>query len=436
MAVTMDLIALDNAIDVTIPVPGDKSLTHRGILFSLLARGDMEISGWLDAGDTRSSLNVVQALGVQLIEEHPDRLVLRGTGHPEEPLVPLDCGNSGTTMRLTSGLALAVPGLVVLTGDSSLAERPMARVIQPLRKLGVSILARSQSRAPLAIQGGNHSGGQFALSVASAQVKSALLLAGITANEPVTVREPALSRDHTERLLTAMGARLKTDSKTGVTVEPGGLHGLTLKVPGDPSAAGFWGALAALAPHRSVNIPSMLFNSTRTGFFRVMERMGVGLTWILKGESPEPWGSVRVFGQTLSPVTLTEEDVPAMVDEVPLLALLATQAPGTSVIRGARELRVKESDRIWVTATILRAMGATVDVHEDGWTIYGPTRLHGASVDARGDHRMAMLAAVAATIAEGHTILEGGQSVAISYPQFFSQYRALCQPPRPEGRSL
>lgn len=422
---TVDLMALDNAIDVAIAVPGDKSLTHRGILFSLLARGDVEISGWLDAGDTRSSLSVVQALGVQLIEEHPDRLVLRGNGHPEEPRAPLDCGNSGTTMRLMAGLASAVPGLAVLTGDRSLTERPMARVIQPLRELGLSILARSQGRAPLAIQGGDHSGGQFALPVASAQVKSALLLSGITANEPVTVREPALSRDHTERLLTAMGARVTADSKTGVTVEPGPIHGLTLKVPGDPSAAAFWGALAALDPSRRVNIPSMLFNATRTGFFRMMERMGVGITWAQKGETPEPWGSVQVFGQTLSPVTLTKDDVPSMVDEVPLLALLATQASGTSVIRGARELRVKESDRIVVTATILRSMGARVDVHEDGWTIYGPTRLHGASLDAAGDHRMAMLAAVAATIAEGHTILQGGQSVAISYPEFFSQYQAL-----------
>lgn len=410
--------------DVTVPVPGDKSLTHRGILFSALAQGDMELSGWLNAADTQSSLHVVRALGVEVIEESVGRIVLRGTGRPQEPACVLDCGNSGTTMRLATGVAAAVPGMVMMSGDQSLTRRPMARVVDPMQRMGLTILTRRGGYAPLAMQGGTHSGGLFTLGVASAQVKSALLLAGLSADDPVTVQEPMFSRDHTERLLAAMGGDIDLGPH-GVTVKPGDLHGMAFRVPGDPSSAAFWSALAALAPNRRVTIPSVLFNSTRVGFFHVLERMGINVAWTETGNTPEPWGSVSVTGTASNPITVTAADIPAMVDEVPLLALLATQVSGTSVIRGADELRVKESDRVQVTAEILLAMGAQLDIHPDGWTIYGPTPLHGARVNGHGDHRMAMLAAVAATVAQGNTWLSGEESVAISYPEFFSQYRML-----------
>lgn len=413
-------------LDETVSIPGDKSLTHRGILFSALARGDMIIENWLDAADTRSSLAVARALGVDVRELTAGRLVLAGVGRPAEPDVVLDCGNSGTTMRLACGLVAGVPGLVVLTGDQSLTRRPMARVLDPLRQMGIQTLSRRGGHAPLAIQGGPHGGGTYRLPVASAQVKSALLLAGITAEDSVAVEEPAGSRDHTERLLQAMGGRIMVTGHR-VVVEPGPLDALSFAVPGDPSSASFWALLAAISPRRRIRIPSVLFNPTRTGFFRLLEAAGARTEHQQEGENPEPWGALTVSGGPLTAVDIDADQVPAMVDEVPLAALLATQAHGTSVIRGAGELRVKESDRIHVTAQILRAMGASIEEREDGWLIEGPTRLHGANVDAAGDHRMAMLAAVAATIAEGVVRLRGDEAVSISYPGFFVQYERLAR---------
>ena len=412
-------------LDAEVAVPGDKSLTHRGILFSVVTDEEMVLEGWLDAADTRSSLGLVQRLGVEVLAIDSHRLVLRGLNQgPKEPESVLECGNSGTTMRLACGLAAGVNGLCVLSGDASLVRRPMARVIEPLRQMGVEIVSRRGGYAPLAIQGGRHRGGRFALPVASAQVKSALLLAGLTADDPVEVEEPVKSRDHTEHLLQAMGGRIRIDGQR-VRLEPGRLHGLSFTVPGDPSSAAFWAALAALSSDRKVTIPSILFNSTRTGFLGLLARAGAEVTWHQEGTDPEPWGWVSVAGRMLTPVALQASDVPAMVDEVPLVALIATQARGTSVIQGAGELRLKESDRIRVTADILSAMGADIQEREDGWVIEGPTQLSGADIDAKGDHRMAMLAAIAATVADGVTRIHGEESVAISYPDFFAQYRRL-----------
>ncbi len=422
----MDLGPWRKSFEEIIPVPGDKSLTHRAILFSVLATGEMEIGGWLDAADTRASLTFAQALGVKVVEETNSRLVLQSHGIPQEPHDVVGCGNSGTTMRIGAGLAAAVPGMVVLTGDDSLRRRPMKRVAEPLGMLGVPVLTRAGGLPPLAIQGGPHGGGRVTLAVSSAQVKSALLLAGLTAEEAVTVAEPLPSRDHSERLLQAMGARLHGKAPL-VTIDPGKLAGIALTIPGDPSSAAFWCALSAILPGRRIIIPSLLFNPTRVGFFRALERMGAQLDWHDEGSLPEAWGSLTVAGASLGPIRLKASDIPAMVDEVPLLALLATQALGTSVIEGAQELRVKECDRISVTTQILRAMGAEVEERSDGWVVNGPVKLRGAQVDAQGDHRMAMLAAVAATVAEGSTYLQGEDSVAVSYPRFFRQYEALAR---------
>jgi 3-phosphoshikimate 1-carboxyvinyltransferase len=410
--------------DAEVRVPGDKSLTHRAILLSAVARGDMEIEGWLDAADTRSSLGLVQALGARLLECNERRLVLRSSGILQEPASVIDCGNSGTTMRLATGIAAGVAGLVVLAGDESLARRPMQRVTDPLTQLGVAIWSRRGGYAPLAIRGGRHGGGQFVLPVASAQVKSSLLLAGLSADEKVCVEEPAQSRDHTERMLKAMGGTIEVQGMRS-TVQPSELKAINFKVAGDPSAAAFWCALAALAPDRRMTVPNLLFNPTRTGFFYALQRMGSILKWREIGQVPEPWGSLTVSGMVRQSIVVQAQEIPAMVDEVPLLALLATQCEGTTVIGGAGELRVKESDRITVTAEILQAMGAHVEERPDGWLIEGPTPLHGARVDARGDHRMAMLAAIAATVAQGPVQLIGEDSVRISYPRFFEQYWSL-----------
>jgi 3-phosphoshikimate 1-carboxyvinyltransferase len=423
----IELSRWEHAFNIELEVPGDKSLTHRGILMSALAMGDMELTGWLDAGDTRSSLRLVQALGVEIREETAGRLVLRRGPAVHEPEDVIDCGNSGTTMRLAAGLLAGLPGLSVLTGDASLRRRPMARVAEPLREgLGVRIWTKSDGRAPIAVLGGGHHGGRVALQVASAQVKSALLLAGVTAEEAVSVVEPQATRDHTERLIAAMGGSVAVQGRT-ITVMPSDLRGLSFQVPGDPSSAAFWFALAALQTGRRVAVRSLLFNPTRVGFLRVLEAMECRVEWSETGRVPEPYGAVAVSGLPRRPVAVSAEEVPSMVDEVPLVALLATQAPGRSVISGAEELRVKESDRIHVTATILEAMGAQIEERSDGWVIEGPTPLKGADVDAAGDHRMAMLTAIAATIAEGPTRIRGEESVAISYPAFFEGYQRIAR---------
>ncbi len=414
------------AVQAEVVVPGDKSMTHRGILFSALARGTTEVRGWLDAEDTRASLALVQQIGVRIAEHTRERLVLSSPGLDgvTEPEQVIDCRNSGTTMRLGLGLLTAVSGLSVLTGDESLRRRPMRRVLDPLARLGVTVFSRSGGLAPVAIQGGPHRGGEVTLAIASAQVKSALLLAGLSAQEPVTVTEPVLSRDHTDRLLRAMGARVES-AGLSVRVYPGALQPAIVDVPGDPSSAAFWAALAALLPGSAITVPSVLLNPTRAGFFDVLERMGVSVRRAVRAAEPELVGDLSIRGSPIAPVSVEEADIPKMIDEVPLVALLATQAPGTSTIRGAKELRVKESDRIHVTANILTAMGARVQELEDGWIIDGPTPLCGARLHAQGDHRMAMLAAVAAAAAQGDSELEGAQVVQISYPQFFAQYQAL-----------
>jgi 3-phosphoshikimate 1-carboxyvinyltransferase len=288
------------------------------------------------------------------------------------------------------------------------------------------VLSRASGLAPVAVAGGAHRGGRFELAVASAQVKSALLLAALTAQGSVTVREPVLSRDHTERLLRAMGAHVAAGPE-GVAVEPGPINNIAIRVPGDPSSAAFWCAAAALSDARSVTIRHMLFNPARTGFFRLLEAMGCQVSWDQEGIVPEPYGAVTVRGGALSPFKLDAEDIPAMVDEVPLAALLATQAGGISEIRGAHELRIKECDRIRVTTEILGAMGASIQEVSDGWIIAGPTALKGAVANAHGDHRMAMLAAIAASIATGPSAISDGDSVAISYPQFFDTYAGLAR---------
>jgi len=411
-------------LSATVAVPGDKSLTHRGILFAAVASGVSRVTGWLDAQDTRSSLRLVQQLGVEIKELTPETLVLESPGlfGLREPEDVVDCGNSGTTIRLAAGLVSAVPGLTVFTGDASLRKRPMRRVLEPLASLGVRSLARQDGYAPFAVAGGPHQGGTVEMTVASAQVKSSLLLAGLSASAPLTVREPVASRDHTERLLAYLGVPIRV-SGTTVTVEPvRRVEPLDFAVPGDPSSAAFWAALAALLPESRLYLPHLLLNPTRTGFFQVLERMGASVRSTVVQTAPEMVGDVEILPGRLTATRVTAEEVPSLIDEIPLVALLATQAEGVTEIQGAHELRVKESDRIQVTADILSRMGAAVEPRPDGFRIEGPTRLKGAEIDAHGDHRMAMLAAVAAAIADGETVIHGAEAVAISYPGFMAQY--------------
>lgn len=403
-------------------VPGDKSVTHRAVLLGLLAAGPTEIKDPLLAGDTRRSLDVARAFGAR-VTEGPGAILVEspGLGRLVEPTDVIDCGNSGTTMRLSAGIAATVPGLTVLTGDASLRERPMARVTGPLAALSVQTSTRAGGRAPLVVRGGGVKAARVELSVASAQVKSAVLLAGLAADGPVAVVEPLATRDHTERMLTAQGIRVATDHRT-VTVSPGTPRPLALKVPGDPSSAAFWWAWAALRGGQ-VTTDNILLNPSRTGFLRVLRRMGARIEAEVTDERFEAVGRVRVWGpERLAPVAVAADEVPALVDELPLVAVLAASASGRSVVTGAHELRVKESDRIQAMGDGLRTLGANVVDRPDGWAVDGVERLGAGLVDARGDHRVAMALLVAATAARGVVELFGIDAIGISYPGFLSDF--------------
>lgn len=399
--------------------PGDKSLSHRAILLGCLAHGTSHVGGLLQSDDIAASVRVLRAYGGEIVPEG-DRVSIRGVGVEElsEPEGVMDAGNSGTTMRIGCGLAALAPGLSVFTGDASLSSRPMGRVLDPLKTLGIRSLARAGNYAPFAIQGRTLTGGRVELAVASAQVKSALLVAGLGAHEPVTVVEPMLTRDHTERLLRAMGARLHSEG-LAVTVEPGNLRPLDWEVPADPSSAAYWWVLAAVTGGR-VATSAVLLNPTRTGILDVLRRTGAAVVSRIEQEVPEPSGTVEVWREgRLSAFSITARDVPSQVDEIPLAAVLATQCHGVTHISGAAELRVKETDRIRAMVRGLSAMGAEIEERPDGFRIKGPTRLQGARVDSDGDHRIAMALAVAAAVAEGETYVEGARAVTISYPEFW-----------------
>jgi 3-phosphoshikimate 1-carboxyvinyltransferase len=386
---------------------------------AVLAEGRSIVERPLHAADIAASVRAAEAFGA-IVDVRPDRIVIegRGVGQLQEPPDVVDAANSGTTIRLAAGLAATVRGVSVFTGDASLRRRPMARVLEPLGRLGARYLARGGGFAPFAVRGGALAGGTIELPVASAQVKSALLLAGLAASSPVTVVEPLPSRDHTERLLAQMGAQIRRDG-TAVTVEPGLVQPLAFTVPGDPSSAAFWWVAAALTGGEVVT-PGVLLNPARVGLLAVLEQAGARVTATVEEEDPEPVGTVTVAGpERLLPVTVEGPAVPALVDELPLVAVLAALGHGTSIVRGARELRVKESDRIAAMAEGLVRLGADIREEPDGWTVTGPARLRGAVVQSRGDHRVAMALAIAATAAEGPTEIQGAQAVAVSYPGFW-----------------
>ncbi len=433
----MQLTPWHRPIDARMRVPGDKSITHRAILFSALGGAESEVRDWLVAADTEASLRVAEAWGVQVVERSTRRLVLKGPGGREawhEPDQPIDCANAGTTMRLAMGLAAGAPTglLTVLFGDASLSRRPMARVADPLTQLGAELWTRRGGLAPVAVRGRHLTGGTVALAVASAQVKSALLLAGLNAKGRVTVEEPIPTRDHTERMLTAMGARLTSEMAGRVrriTIEPHpeALRTVDVQVPGDPSSAAFWATLAALWPGGKVVLEGVSLNPERLGFYHLLASMGAKVGYHERGSDPEPWGDITVQGGALTAVSVEADQVPAMIDELPLVALLSTQAEGESVVRGAAELRVKESDRIRATVQGLSRMGAAILETGDGFRIHGPRPLSGAVVDAQRDHRIAMMLAIASTVAQGATELLGEGSVAISYPEFFDTFSRVRQ---------
>ncbi|MCL6515545.1 MAG: 3-phosphoshikimate 1-carboxyvinyltransferase [Alicyclobacillus sp.] len=414
-----------SALRGAVRVPGDKSITHRAILFGLLAEGTTQVYDWLDAGDCRSSIRVARLLGATVTEEEDGHLVITGTGgRLREPEDVLDCGNSGTTMRVFLGAIAARSPFAVLTGDGSLRRRPMGRVIDPLSRMGARIQARSGRFAPLAVTGGPLTGIEYTLPVASAQVKSAILVAGLLAQDGVTVvTEPEATRDHTENLLSAFGVQVHREAfgtGTRIAVESGQvLRGATVHVPGDLSSAAFLIAAAALVPGSEVTVTDVGLNATRTGMLRVLNRMGARVQLDrLRRVSGELVGDITVTHGPLVGVEIEPAEVPSLIDELPVLAVLAAFAEGKTRVHGAAELRVKETDRIAAIAQGLRDIGCEVDEAEDGFTVHGRGALRGGTADSRGDHRIAMSLAVAGLASTMGVRIRDWDCVQISYPTF------------------
>ena len=415
-------------------VPGDKSISHRALLFGAIAEGTTRIEGLLPAEDPLSTAACLRAMGVQVSAiEAGKTVVVEGVGLDgfQEPESVLDCGNSGTTMRLMLGLLAGRSGRhFVVTGDDSLRRRPMKRVGGPLSEMGATIHGRAGGNlAPLAIEGRQLKGATIRTPVASAQVKSAILLAALTADGPTTVIEPVQSRDHSERMLRAFGADLRVggQGQSEVTVVPGSsLKGQDVVVPGDISSAAFWLVAGAITPGADLTIENVGLNPSRTGILDVLEQMGARIEVLnARDVAGEPVGDLRVVHGPLKGFSIGADLIPRLVDEIPVLAVAACCAEGPSRVTGAEELRVKETDRLAVMARQLGAMGAQIEEFPDGMTIQGGVTLHGAEVDSETDHRVAMSLAVAAQIASGVTTIAGPEAAAVSYPGFWDDLERL-----------
>lgn len=417
----------------TIAVPGDKSISHRAVMFNAVAEGNARITNFLTGADCLSTIGCMQALGVKIERSGSDVQVFgRGLRGLQAPGTILDCGNSGTTIRLLTGLLAGQRFSATLTGDDSLRSRPMLRVVEPLRRLGAQIDGdEGGRRAPLTIQGRPLHGGEIELTVASAQVKSALLLAGLLADSPLVLTGKIVSRDHTERMLSAMGVDLRVEDER-ITLYPPAHpvfpYPLSLRVPGDPSSAAFWWVAAAIHPDAEITTMGVCLNPTRTGALDVLRAMGAQITITNQGkEGQEPVGDVTVRSAPLRATEIGGDLIPRLIDEIPVLAVAAAHAHGTTIVRDAAELRAKESDRIATVAAELTKLGANVTPTSDGLIIEGGGELHGAQVESYGDHRLAMTLAVASLTAEGTMTIAEPSSASVSYPTFWEHLSQLAQ---------
>jgi len=414
-------------------VPGDKSISHRALMLGAIAQGETTIEGLLLGEDPRSTAACFRALGAEISELNTELVKVRGIGlgQLQEPVDVLNAGNSGTTLRLMMGLLASHPGrFFTVTGDSSLRSRPMSRVVKPLQQMGAQIWGRqNNSLAPLAIQGQPLQPIHYHSPIASAQVKSCILLAGLMTEGQTTVTEPALSRDHSERMLKAFGAELQVDPDThSVTITgQASLQGQSVIVPGDISSAAFWLVAGATVPGSELYVENVGVNPTRTGVLEALAMMGADITLENQREvAGEPVADLRVRYGQLKAGEIAGDLIPRLIDEIPILAVAAVFAQGTTVIRDAAELRVKESDRIAVMAAELNRMGAKVTELPDGLEITGGTPLTGTEVDSHTDHRIAMSLAIAALNASGNTTIHGAEAAAISYPDFTTTLQQLC----------
>ncbi len=409
------------ALKGRIEVPGDKSISHRALLLGAIAEGSTRVRNFLPAADCLATLACVRGLGIEVETLSDTELIVHGQGlHGlREPTDVLNCAGSGTTMRLLAGILAGQPFYSVLTGNKQLRQRPMGRIAEPLRLMGATVLGRDKGRLPpLAILGGHLHGIEYRLPVASAQVKSAILLAGLYADGPTVVHEPAPARDHTERMLAAMGANIQYPTPN-IQIQGSKLSPLDIIVPGDFSSAAYFIAAACLMSESEVIIEGVGVNPTRTGFLDALKEMGADIVLQNQREvSGEPVADLVVRTGELKGVEVRGDQVPKMIDEFPILAVVATQAEGETVVRDAAELRVKETDRIANIAAELRKLGACIEELPDGFVVEGPTPLVGTQVHSHGDHRLAMALTIAGLVAEGETTVEEMECIADSFPGF------------------
>lgn len=413
------------ALAGTARVPSDKSISHRAAIISALSSGTCSIRDYSPAADCGSTLSCLESLGTVVSRRGRD-IAIEGRGDRGfvEPAAPLDAGNSGTTMRLLAGALAPFDLEVTITGDESLLSRPMARVAEPLTLMGAGVELHANGRPPLMIRGGRLRGIEYSPPVASAQVKSAILLAGLGAGGDTTVIELAATRDHTERMLALSGIDVCCEGLS-VSLTPGVPQAFDLSIPGDFSSAAFLITAALLVPGSDITIQGVGLNPSRTGFLDLLERMGADVETSIDQDGCEPAGSVRAKAGDLEAIDVGAGDVALAIDEIPLLALLATSARGRTSINGAGELRAKESDRLAATSRTLQELGVKIEEGEDWLTIEGPVRLSGSRVESSGDHRIAMMAAVAGLWASGRTTVEGWEWADISFPGFAQVLRSL-----------
>ncbi len=422
---------------VAVP-PGDKSISHRAVLLNSIAQGHATVSNFCVGDDRISMLRCLRGLGADIRRRSPtgdgesqDTFLVRGRGPQglSEPEGVLNAGNSGTTMRLVSGLLAAQPFFSVITGDRSLRTRPMDRTVKPLTRMGARIMGRGDaSLAPLAFRGGRLHGIDFTMPVASAQLKSCLLIAGLHATGRTTITEPASSRDHTERMLRAMGADIAGTGRT-ISVGPSTLRAIDVHVPGDISGAAFWLVAGCCPPNARVTVTGVGVNPSRTGVLDVLKAMGARIAVEnARQDGGEEVADLIVETSELRATEIRGEIVPRVIDELPVLALAATFARGTTVIDDAAELRVKESDRIKATLAGLSRLGAHVEERPDGMVIHGGKRLAGAECEGYGDHRIAMTMGIAGLLADGETTVVGAEAASVSYPAFWDTLEALRGP--------
>ena len=412
----------------TIRVPGDKSISHRSIIFGSLAKGETKVYDILRGEDVLSTIQVFRDLGVS-IQDDGDVIRIQGVGFQglQAPTAPLDMGNSGTSIRLISGVLAGQDFAVTMVGDDSLSKRPMDRVAIPLRQMGVEIAGQGERDCPPLHEKGTHQLQpiHYRLPVASAQVKSALIFAALQAEGESTIIEKEKTRDHTEDMIRQFGGEIQVDGKT-IRIKGGQeFQGQEVIVPGDISSAAFWLVAGLILPDSVIKIENVGINQTRTGILDVIQEMGGDLTMEDRDEKAVS-ASLTVKTSSLKGIRIDGELIPRLIDELPIIALLATQANGQTVIADAEELRVKETDRIQVVADSLNAMGANVVPKEDGMIITGPTPLHGADLETFGDHRIGMMAAIAALlVSEGNVMLDRAEAINTSYPSFFEDLETL-----------